>query len=117
MSFYHWFSSHPNEIDLSGGIYKMQDIAKELRIVDAKQEARPKQTDFRRISSVPDIWSQHRLFEMLLLNKAEDPSYLEYEAIAKREWRAMLSLLVLAEGTRRPAGVIHLHDLLRAGVV
>ena len=97
MSFYHWFSSHPNEIDLSGGIYKMQDIAKELRIVDAKQEARPKQTDFRRISSVPDIWSQHRLFEMLLLNKAEDPSYLEYEAIAKREWRAMVTLLVLAE--------------------
>jgi hypothetical protein len=97
MSFYHWFSSHPNEIDLSGGTYKMQDIAKELRIVDAKQEARPKQTDFRRISSVPDIWSQHRLFDMLLLNKAEDPSYLEYEAIAKREWRAMLSLLVLAE--------------------
>lgn len=97
MSFYHWFSSHPNEIDLSGGIYKMQDIAKELRIVDAKQEARPKQTDFRRISSVPDIWSQHRLFEMLLLNKAEDPSYLEYEAIAKREWRAMVALLVLAE--------------------
>lgn len=97
MSFYHWFSSHPNEIDLSGGTYKMQDIAKELRIVDAKQEERPKQTDFRRISSVPDIWSQHRLFEMLLLNKAEDPSYLEYETIAKREWRAMLSLLVLAE--------------------
>lgn len=97
MSFYHWFSSHPNEIDLSGGTYKMQDIAKELRIVDAKQEARPKQTDFRRISSVPDIWSQHRLFEMLLLNKAEDPSYLEYEAIAKREWRAMVALLVLAE--------------------
>ncbi|MBA4347690.1 MAG: hypothetical protein C0413_02435 [Clostridiales bacterium] len=97
MSFYHWFSSHPNEIDLSGGIYKMQDIAKELRIVDAKQEARPKQTDFRRISSVPDIWSQHRLFEMLLLNKAEDPSYLEYESIAKREWRAMVAVLVLAE--------------------
>jgi hypothetical protein len=97
MSFYHWFSSHPNEITLSGDTRKMQDIAKELRIVDAKQEARPKQTDFRRISSVPDIWSQHRLFEMLLLNTAEDPSYLEYEAIAKREWRAMLAILVLAE--------------------
>lgn len=97
MSFYHWFSSHPNEITLSGDTRKMQDIAKELRIVDAKQEARPKQTDFRRISSVPDIWSQHRLFEMLLLNTAEDPSYLEYEAIAKREWRAILAILVLAE--------------------
>ena len=70
MKFYHWFSSHPNEIDLSGGVEKMQTIGKELRIVDAKQAARPKQTDFRWISSVPDIWSQHRLFEMLLLNKA-----------------------------------------------
>ena len=97
MSFYHWFSSHPNEIDLSGDVRKMQDIAEELRITDAKKEARPKQTDFRRISSVPDIWSQHRLFEMLLLNKAEDPSYLEYEAIAKREWRAMVAILVLGE--------------------
>lgn len=97
MKFYHWFSSHPNEIELSGGVERMQTIGKELRIVDAKQAARPKQTDFRWISSVPDIWSQHRLFEMLLLNKAEDPSYIEYEAIAVREWRAMLAILVLAE--------------------
>jgi hypothetical protein len=97
MKFYHWFSSHPNEQDLSGDVSKLQEIGKELRIVDARQQERPMQTDFRRISSVPDIWSQHRLFEMLLLNKAEDPSYLEYEAIAKREWRAMLAILVLAE--------------------
>lgn len=97
MSFYHWFSSHPNEITLSGNTNKMRDIGKELRIAGANQQDSTKQTDFRRISSVPDIWSQHRLFEMLLLNKAEDPSYTEYEAIAKREWRAMLALLVLAE--------------------
>lgn len=97
MSFYHWFSSHPNEISLSGGTGKMQDIGKELRIAGVNQEEGSKQTDFRRISSVPDIWSQHRLFDMLLLNKAEDPSYLEYEAIAKSEWRAMLAILVLAE--------------------
>ena len=97
MKFYHWFSSHPNEIDLSGGVDKMETIGKELRVSDANQKERPKQTDFRRISSVPDIWSQHRLFEMLLLNKAEDESYREYESIAKREWRAMISLLVLAE--------------------
>lgn len=97
MSFYHWFSSHPNEITLSGNISKMRDIGKELRITGANQQEGTKQTDFRRISSVPDIWSQHRLFEMLLLNKAADPSYTEYEAIAKREWRAMLALLVLAE--------------------
>ncbi len=97
MSFYHWFSSHPNEISLSGGTGKMQDIGKELRIAGTNQEEGAKQTDFRRISSVPDIWSQHRLFDMLLLNKAEDTSYLEYEAIAKREWRAMLAILVLSE--------------------
>ena len=97
MSFYHWFSSHPNEANLSGGVSKLHEIGQELRISDARQETRPKQADFRRISSVPDIWSQHRLFEMLLLNTAVDPSYLEYEAIAKREWRAMLAILVLAE--------------------
>ncbi len=97
MSFYHWFSSHPNEITLSGNTNKMRDIGKELRIFGANQPESTRQTDFRRISSVPDIWSQHRMFEMLLLNKAEDPSYLEYEAIAKSEWRAMLALLVLAE--------------------
>lgn len=97
MKFYHWFSSHPNDRDLSGDVSKLQEIGKELRVVDARQQERPKQTDFCRISSVPDIWSQHRLFEMLLLNKAEDPSYLEYEAIAKREWQAMVSLLVLGK--------------------
>lgn len=97
MSFYHWFSSHPNEITLSGNTNKMRDVGKELRISSANQPDSTKQTDFRRISSVPDIWSQHRLFEMLLLNKAEDPSYSEYEAIAKQEWRAMLALLILAE--------------------
>ena len=97
MSFYHWFSSHPNNTALSGDVSKLHDIGQELRISSAWQEEGPKQTDFRRISSVPDIWSQHRLFEMLLLNTAVDPSYLEYEQIARREWRAMLAILVLAE--------------------
>lgn len=97
MSFYHWFSSHPNEVMLSGNASKLQTIGKELRIKETDQNERPRQTDFRRISSVPDIWSQHRLFDMLLRNNAEDPSYEEYEAIAVREWRAMLAILVLAE--------------------
>lgn len=39
------------------------------------------------------------------------------QAVALMERHAITSLLVLADGTRRPAGVIHLHDLLRAGVV
>ena len=39
------------------------------------------------------------------------------EAVAIMERHAITSLFILAEGSRRPAGVIHLHDLLRAGVV
>jgi arabinose-5-phosphate isomerase len=39
------------------------------------------------------------------------------EAVAIMERHAITSLFVLADGTRRPIGVIHLHDLLRAGVV
>ena len=39
------------------------------------------------------------------------------EAVALMERHAITSLFILAEGSRRPAGVIHLHDLLRAGVV
>ncbi|MEA4869214.1 MAG: hypothetical protein VB062_01100 [Christensenella sp.] len=97
MSFYHWFPSHPNECELSGGVDKLHDIGQELRVSAARQEQRPAQTDFQRISSVPDVWSQHRLFDMLLLNDALDPSYVEYESIAKREWRAMLAIVVLAE--------------------
>ena len=33
------------------------------------------------------------------------------------ERHAITSLFVLADDSRRPRGVIHLHDLLRAGVV
>jgi arabinose-5-phosphate isomerase len=39
------------------------------------------------------------------------------EAVAIMERHAITSLFILAAGSRRPAGVIHLHDLLRAGVV
>ena len=39
------------------------------------------------------------------------------EAVAVMERHAITSLFILADGTRRPCGVIHLHDLLRAGVV
>jgi len=39
------------------------------------------------------------------------------EAVATMERLEITSLFVLADGTRKPAGVIHLHDLLRAGVV
>jgi arabinose-5-phosphate isomerase len=39
------------------------------------------------------------------------------QAVAVMQRHAITSLLVLSDGPRRPAGVIHLHDLLRAGVV
>jgi arabinose-5-phosphate isomerase len=39
------------------------------------------------------------------------------QAVAVMERHSITSLLVLEDGARRPAGVIHLHDLLRAGVV
>ena len=39
------------------------------------------------------------------------------EAVATMERHAITSLFILADGSRRPTGVIHLHDLLRAGVV
>jgi arabinose-5-phosphate isomerase len=45
------------------------------------------------------------------------PSALGAQAWAVMEQHQITSLLVLAEGTRTPAGVVHLHDVLRAGVV
>jgi len=39
------------------------------------------------------------------------------QAVALMERHSITSLFVLVEGTRRPAGVLHLHDLLRASVV
>jgi len=39
------------------------------------------------------------------------------EAVAVMERHKITSLFILADGTRRPLGVIHLHDLLRAGIV
>ncbi|HZP42803.1 MAG TPA: KpsF/GutQ family sugar-phosphate isomerase [Candidatus Binatia bacterium] len=39
------------------------------------------------------------------------------EAVAVMERHAITSLVICADAGRRPVGVIHLHDLLRAGVV
>jgi arabinose-5-phosphate isomerase len=39
------------------------------------------------------------------------------EAVAIMERHKITSLFILADGSRRPAGVLHLHDLLRASVV
>jgi arabinose-5-phosphate isomerase len=49
--------------------------------------------------------------------KTIEPSALGAQAWAVMERHQITSLLVLAAGSRKPAGVIHLHDVLRAGVV
>jgi len=45
------------------------------------------------------------------------PEALAAQAVALMERHVITQLLVVPEGARRPVGVIHLHDLLRAGVV
>ena len=49
--------------------------------------------------------------------KTISSSALAAEAVAVMERHAITSLFVLAGASRSPRGVIHLHDLLRAGVV
>jgi arabinose-5-phosphate isomerase len=49
--------------------------------------------------------------------KTIDRSALAAQAVAVMERYPITSLIVLEDGTRRPVGVIHLHDVLRAGVV
>jgi len=49
--------------------------------------------------------------------KSIAPDALAAQAVAFMERHLITSLVVLAPGTTRPLGVIHLHDLLRAGIV
>jgi arabinose-5-phosphate isomerase len=48
--------------------------------------------------------------------KVIEPSALAARALADMEQYSITSLFVIAPGSRRPAGIIHLHDLLKAGV-
>jgi arabinose-5-phosphate isomerase len=45
------------------------------------------------------------------------PDALAAQAVAFMERHLITSLFVLAPATARPLGVIHLHDLLRGGIV
>jgi arabinose-5-phosphate isomerase len=49
--------------------------------------------------------------------KTIEPAAIAGQAVATMERHRITSLFVVAPGTHRPAGVIHLHDLLRAGIV
>jgi arabinose-5-phosphate isomerase len=74
--------------------------------------------DLRRgLERVGDIQTTRARDLMTSAPKTIDGSALAAEAVAVMERHAITSLFILGEGTARPAGVIHLHDLLRAGVV
>ena len=48
--------------------------------------------------------------------KTIEPGALAARALATMERHSITSLLILAPGSRRPLGVLHLHDILKAGV-
>ena len=62
----------------------------------------------------------HRLSARDLMTanpKTIEPNALAARALAEMERYSITSLFVLAPDSREPAGVIHLHDVLKAGVV
>jgi arabinose-5-phosphate isomerase len=74
--------------------------------------------DLRRALERPDDVRRLRARDLM----TREPKTIAGSALASQAWafleqRRITSLLVLVEGTRKPAGVIHLHDILRAGVV
>ena len=61
----------------------------------------------------------HRLAAVDVMTRAPktiEPGALAARALAVMERHSITSLFVLAEGSRKPVGVIHLHDILKAGV-
>ncbi|OFV87505.1 MAG: D-arabinose 5-phosphate isomerase [Acidobacteria bacterium RBG_16_68_9] len=61
----------------------------------------------------------HRLTAADLMTtnpKTINADALAARALAEMERYSITSLFILSPGTRRPAGILHLHDLLRAGV-
>ena len=74
--------------------------------------------DLRRaLGRTPDVGALTARELMTRTPKTIAPSALGAQAWAVMEQHQITSLLVLAEGARTPAGVVHLHDILRAGVV
>jgi arabinose-5-phosphate isomerase len=49
--------------------------------------------------------------------KTVAPTALVAQALAIMERHSITSLFILEDGSRSPVGIVHLHDLLRAGVV
>jgi len=64
--------------------------------------------DLRRLSAAAVMTSGPKTIE---------PTALAARALAEMERHSITCLFVLAPGSRKPLGVVHLHDILKAGVV
>jgi arabinose-5-phosphate isomerase len=74
--------------------------------------------DLRRgLERTGDIRALRAVDLMTRSPKTIAPDALAAQAVAFMERHLITSLFVLAPATTRPLGVIHLHDLLRAGIV
>lgn len=74
--------------------------------------------DLRRgLESKGDIFRLKAMDLMTRRPKTTEASVLAAEAVAIMEQYSITSLFVLDNGTSKPIGVIHLHDVLKAGIV
>jgi arabinose-5-phosphate isomerase len=74
--------------------------------------------DLRRALERVDNVRAARAEEIMSRNpKAVPATSLAEQAVALMERYSITSLFILADGTRKPVGIIHVHDLLKAGVV
>ncbi|RMF25022.1 MAG: KpsF/GutQ family sugar-phosphate isomerase [Deltaproteobacteria bacterium] len=64
-----------------------------------------------------DGFADRRVSEVMTPNpKCVDGSALAAEALARMEEHAITSLFIVDEQTSRPLGIVHMHDLLKAGI-
>lgn len=74
--------------------------------------------DLRRgLESKGDIFRLKAIDLMTRSPKTTEAALLAVEAVAVMEQYSITSLFVLENGSKRPIGVIHLHDLIKAGIV
>ncbi len=74
--------------------------------------------DLRRaFGRVDNIRAAHAEDIMTRNPKAVSATSLAEQAVALMERHSITALFILADGSRKPVGIIHIHDLLRAGVV
>ena len=88
-------------------------------VVDARGELIGVVTDGdlrRALQRNPDLQRLAARDLMTGTPKTIEPTALAARALAEMERHSITSLFVVAAGSRHPAGVIHLHDILKAGV-